>query len=145
MLDHREPPTVLVMDAASNDPVAGVSSRIWEALWFPERLGPEPALQPVEDALCRSRAAPRSYPMGHRFYHLDLELRWLITRREPTLRLIATLRRTSRPWDSFDVLSITHPPPMRDQGEQALRRTDARLRPRLSSAYRSRGRHGSPG
>ncbi len=88
-----------------------VNPRVWGSVWFPERLGLRPVERAVLDALGEDPLPPLDYPPGRRFHRPTLEARWLLaSRREPgaVRRLLAILR----PWDVFDLLSVTDPLPL---------------------------------
>jgi hypothetical protein len=88
-----------------------VNPRVWGSLWFPEQLGLRPVERAVEAALGDREASPVAYRAGRRFHRPTLEVRWLLSRsreRGPIRRLFALVR----PWDVFDMLSVSDPGPL---------------------------------
>jgi hypothetical protein len=87
-----------------------VNARVWGSVWFPECLGLQPVQRAILDVLGEDPLPPLDYPAGRRFHRPTLEARWLLaSRREPNAvrRLLAIIR----PWDVFDLLSVTDPLP----------------------------------
>lgn len=87
-----------------------VNPRTWGSIWFPEALGLRPADRAVRDALGSQPESPVAYPAGRRFHRPTLEVRWLLSRsleRGRRRQLIASVR----PWDVFDLLSVSDPMP----------------------------------
>lgn len=104
-----------------------VNARVWGSAWFPERLGLRPVERAVLDALGEDPLPPLDYPAGRRFHRPTLEARWLLaSRHEPRAarRLLAIVR----PWDVFDLLSVTDPLPF----VSGVRRMAARSREELT-------------
>lgn len=87
-----------------------VNARVWGSVWLPERLGLRPVERAVLDALGEDLAAPLDYPAGRRFHRPGLEARWLVAPRRdrgPVTRLV----QVARPWDVFDLVSVSDPLP----------------------------------
>jgi biotin carboxylase len=84
-----------------------VNARVWGSIWLPEVLGLEPVIRTVRDALGEPPQPPLAYPGGRRFHRLNLEAHWLRETDGDRLDLL----RTTRPWDVFDILSLTDPMP----------------------------------
>jgi hypothetical protein len=112
-----------------------VNTRVWGSIWFPECLGLRPAERAVEEALGREPKSPASYRAGRRFHRPTLEFRWLLSparERGPAGQLIACLR----PWDVFDLLSVTDPLPL----ASGARRIVVRAARELVATLTRRGR-----
>jgi predicted ATP-grasp superfamily ATP-dependent carboligase len=87
-----------------------VNPRVWGSAWFAERLGLRPVERAVLAALDEDPLPPLDYPLGRRFHRPTLEARWLLAprcERDGAWRLPAIIR----PWDVFDLLSVTDPLP----------------------------------
>ena len=87
-----------------------VNPRVWGSVWLPEHLGLRPVERAVLAALDEEPLPPLDYPVGRRFHRPTLEARWLLAPRrdrEAAWRLPAIIR----PWDVFDLLSVTDPRP----------------------------------
>jgi len=99
-----------------------VNSRVYGSVWFPERLGLRPVERAVLAALGEDPPPPIDYALGRRFHRPILEARWLMASRDdrgPAWRLPTILR----PWDVFDVLSLTDPLPLAAGLRHALARS----------------------
>lgn len=124
-----------------------VNPRVWGSAWFPERLGLRPVERAVLAALDVEPQPPLAYRAGRRFHRPTLEALWLLAPRVdrgPATRLPAILR----PWDVFDLLSVTDPVPL----VGGVRRMVMRSREELSVASvlgrrwpRGRTASGGPG
>lgn len=115
-----------------------VNPRVWGSAWFPERLGLRPVERAVLEALGEDLLPPRDYPAGRRFHRPTLVAQWLVapgSERGPARRLLSSLR----PWDVFDLVSVTDPMPfvagvrrmvLRSREELTRRQDPARRHPR---------------
>ncbi len=106
-----------------------VNPRVWGSAWLPELLGLRPTERAVLAALGEEPLPPLDYPLGRRFHRPTLEARWLAAPRrdrESATRLPAILR----PWDVYDLLSLTDPAPfvagLWRMGKRALEELDPR-------------------
>ena len=88
-----------------------INPRVYGSTWFPERLGLRPMERAVLAALDEDPQPALDYPLGRRFHRPALEALWLLAPREdrdPAWKLPAIVR----PWDVFDLLSLTDPLPL---------------------------------
>jgi ATP-grasp in the biosynthetic pathway with Ter operon len=87
-----------------------VNPRVYGSMWLPERLGMRPMERAVLAALDEGPEPALGYPVGRRFHRPVLEARWLLEgseHRDPLWTLPAIVR----PWDVFDLVSVTDPLP----------------------------------
>ena len=87
-----------------------VNPRVYGSIWFAERLGLCPVERAILAALDEDPLPPLDYPLGRRFHRPTLEARWLLAPRndrDAAWHLPAIIR----PWDVFDLLSVTDPLP----------------------------------
>lgn len=104
-----------------------VNARVWGSIWFPEQLGLRPAERAVQDALGARPELPATYRAGRRFHRPTLEVRWLLSRsveRGPLRQLVEVVR----PWDVFDMLSVSDPAPLAYGARRILDRAARELR-----------------
>jgi predicted ATP-grasp superfamily ATP-dependent carboligase len=88
-----------------------VNTRVWGSIWLPEVLGLRPVDRAVQDALGNQPESPLPYRAGRRFHRPTLEVQWLFSsspERGPVRQLLTSVR----PWDVFDLLSVTDPMPV---------------------------------
>jgi predicted ATP-grasp superfamily ATP-dependent carboligase len=88
-----------------------VNARVWGSIWFPERLGLRPVERAVEDALGNPPMSALPYRAGRRFHRPTLEARWVLSSSEER-GSIGRLLAYVRPWDVFDMISMSDPVPL---------------------------------
>ena len=89
-----------------------VNPRLWGSLLMAERLNQRVAERCVRFALGVDALPETRYPVGRRFHHIPSEVRWVFWPGHRRLPAMATVLRSSRPWDIYDRLDLRDPVPL---------------------------------